>query len=467
MGLFTYSHFQDRRIINWQSTYKHLFKLQNRIVQQIEKKNFRKVRHLQRLILKSLSPHLIASQKILEIQKVKKFKIYKSNRKDVFLHIFNLNNYVQIEKDLYSKSPILYFQFIRLLWIFALLPVQETLANPFSYNYRLYRDQTDILKEIYYTLNISKIQWILILKPNGFFSIKNKEYLFQNMLIEKKNLLSLFKSKEFANYAIKDYNYNQELFEIKKITLAKIIKSYSVQGYKPFYNNAFNKKTSSTTKYKHFSGPILYYNDLILVPNTDLNQLKINYKSIFKFLQTRGLSIKKNRIWILNLKNGFNFLGWFIKKENKKITTTISYQNIRSHKFEIKKFLKSARFLSIDKIIIKLNKKILNWQAYYAYTSDLPKIWSEMNYYLFWRIWRWCKKRHKNKGSKWLYRRYWACKEKQKWVFHSNNQYLKSYNLKKQKIIFLPASINACKMSNLNKIQQILFKKYNNSKSEF
>ena len=469
MGLFIYNHFQNYKIINWQYTYTNLFKLQNRIVQQIKKKNFRKVRHLQRLILKSLSSRLIASQKILEIKNFKKFNSYKINNKNSFLHIFNLNNYIQLEKNLFLSPFILYHQFLYLLWIVALSPLHETLSDPLSYNYRLYRDQTDILKEVLSILNSSKFKWILIIKPNGFFNTKNKKWLFKNMLIEKKFLFFILDSKLFAIDSIKDYNYNQELVETRKISLKKIVKNYSLQGYNSFYNS-YNRASNLKKKsfkfrpsiniHKPYLGPIIYYNDLILVPNTSINQLNIAYKSIFKFLQVRGLSINKNRIWVLNLRNGFNFLGWFIKKEKQKNIITISDQNVRSHQLEIKKFLKSARFLSIDKVITKLNRKISNWQSYYAYASDLPKTWSEMNYYLFWRIWRWCKKRHKNKGSKWLYRRYWIRQENRKWVFHANNQYLKSYDLKKQKIIQLPASINVCKTKNIKKVQQVIFQKY-------
>ena len=79
-----------------------------------------------------------------------------------------------------------------------------------------------------------------------------------------------------------------------------------------------------------------------------------------------------------------------------------------------------------------------------------------MNYYLFWRVWRWCKKRHKNKGTKWLYNRYWFYNEKNKWVFHTNSQYLKKYNLKCIKIIHLAGSMNACEIKNWKTIQNSL-----------
>ena len=79
-----------------------------------------------------------------------------------------------------------------------------------------------------------------------------------------------------------------------------------------------------------------------------------------------------------------------------------------------------------------------------------------MNYYLFWRVWNWCKKRHKNKGARWLYRRYWFYNEKNKWVFHANNKFLKKYDLKCLRFIPLPGSINMCEIKNWKKKQNIL-----------
>lgn len=434
----------------------------------MKKKNYRSVRNLQRLVLKNFSSRLIVSQKLIQNRSLKDFNVYKAYQNDLFLNIFNLNNYIQFEKIIDSKFYSIEYQFLCMLWVLALLPVHETFQETLSYNYRLYRDHTDVLIDIMITARKPEFKWILIIKPAGFFSKKNKKWLLQNIVIEKKFLICFLNSKEFANFSIKDYNYNQDLLETTKISLTKIVKNFSLQGYESFSQiipNILEKKISfnkliSTKESELYSGPIIYYNGLILIPHKNLTDLNTGYKSIFKFIDSRGLVIKKNRIWVINLNEGFNFLGWFLKKEKKKITIKISYQNIRSHKLEIKKFLKSSRFLPIDKVITRLNMKIIQWQAYYAYTQNLPRTWSEMNHYLFWRIWRWCKKRHKNKGSKWLYQKYWSCHQNQKWVFHDNQQYLKSYDFKKKKIVHLSASINACKKEDLKKIQQVLFHKY-------
>ena len=279
----------------------------------------------------------------------------------------------------------------------------------------------------------------------------------QNLLVEKKFLFNFFRQIKFVNNFTKEYKYKQEFIETKKISLQKIIKNFSLHGFLLFQKKFKEKNFSESDNIS-----IIYYNNLILIPSTSSTHIVSIYRSIFKFLKTRGLSIKKNRIWFLNLKNGFTFLGFFFKKQkNNNISITISRQNIQSHKIELKKFLKSNRALSIDKVIYQLNRKIYKWQLYYSYASNLKKTWSEMNYYLFWRIWKWSKKKHKNKGSKWIYQRYWYQNKDSKWIFHFNNQYLRSYNFKKQKIVHLKASINACKIQNVKKVQQIILKKKN------
>ena len=457
MTLLISINYKNQKIINWLNAQNRLFNIQNRIVSQLEKKNFRNTRNLQRLLLKSLSAKLIASQNILELDSSKDFNLYQTYKKQRLSKLLNLTNYIQFEKNIQLADDKRYFNFLKILWILALIPIHETYSDSFCYNFRLYRDHTDFLKGFLISLkSLSKHNWLLIIKPSGFLNLENKRWLLQNLLVEKKFLFTFFRQIKFANNFTKEYKYKQEFIETKKISLQKIIKNFSLQGFNLFQKNFKEKNFSESIS-------IIFYNNLIIIPNTNSTHIVSIYRCIYKFLKTRGLYIKKNRIWSINLKIGFNFLGFFFQKQkNNNISITISRQNIQSHKIELKNFLKSNRAFSIDKVIYQLNRKIYNWQEYYSYASNLKKTWSEMNYYLFWRIWKWSKKKHKNKGSKWIYQKYWSRTKDSKWVFHFNNQYLRSYNFKKQKIIHLQASINACKLKNVKNIQQICLQKYNN-----
>ena len=320
-----------------------------------------------------------------------------------------------------------------------MIPLHETFSGPNCYNFRLYRNYTNILRSLTLNLKNSQSQWILIIKPSGFENLKNKQWLLQNLLIEKKFLLELFNQRQI----LKKSKHINNLTKLDKISLTKILKNYSLQISNSMFSSLSIDQTLMKINNNHFKiKSIFYYNNLLLIPCNNPNNLIWIYKLIFKFLKTHGLYIKKNRIWTINLNDGFYFLGWFLKKKNNNVIVLINDKNIQSHKLEIKKFLKSSRFLSIDKTINIINKKI--W-----------------NYYLFWRIWKWCKKKHKNKGSKWIYQRYWYKKGKRKWIFHFNNQYLQSYKVQKQRINHIDASLNVCKMVNLKKVQQIILEKSN------
>ena len=446
---------ENTKTINWYSIHKQLFKLQNRIVRQLEKKNFRKVRSLQRLLLKSFGPKLLASQKLINIYHINKFIKYKKNKNDLFLNSLNLNNFIQIRKyysygykQLNKPPKLLYFQFLQFLFILTLLPINETLSEPLSYNARLYRTQVDVLNELKYIFSTTAYKWLIIIKPAGYFKNNNKKWLLKNVLLERKFLEFVIENEKFANFYIKYYNH-KEVIETKKISLIRLIKSSCFYGFNKFKNQNLSKVFSLLiNKSELLNLSILFYNDLIFIPGKHLPDLKKIYRIAFQFLSQRGLVVKKNRLWVINTLLGFNFLGWSFRKKQGRVIVKISRENIRSHQIDIKKFLKSARFMPIDKVIIQLNKKITNWQSYYSYTPNLYKTWSEMNYYLFWQVWRWCKKKHKNKGAKWLYKRYWFCDEKNKWVFHANMQYLKKYKLKPIKVLPLSSRLNVCKIKN-------------------
>lgn len=464
---------KNTKTIDWYSIHKQIFKLQNRIVKQLKKKNFRKVRSLQRLLLKSFGPKLLASQKIININYISKFNKYKKNKNNLFLNSLNLNNFIQI-KSYYSyetqqpnkSSKLLYLQFLQFLFILTLLPINETLSEPLSYNVRLYRTQADILKELYLIYNFTAYKWLIIVKPAGFLKNKNKEWLLKNVFLERKFLEFAIEDEKFASFYIKYYNH-KEVIEARKISLIRLIRSSCFYGFDQFKKQNLSRIFTHTINKKELlSLPVLFYNDLIFIPGKHLSDLKKIYKITFQFLDQRGLILKKNRFWIINTLFGFNFLGWSFRKRKGRVIVKISRENIRSHQIDIKKFLKSAKFMPIDKVIIKLNKKITNWQSYYSYTPNLYKTWSEMNYYLFWQVWRWCKKKHKNKGTKWLYKRYWFCNEKNKWVFHANMQYLKKYNLKPIKIIPLPSRINACEIKNWKYNHQILLIRVSSSEKK-
>ena len=454
------------KYINWKKSYKNIIKIQDRIVKQVEKKNFRKVRNLQRLLRKSFSAQLIISQKIIEKKSTKKYNIYKNIQTQLLKkwNIIDFTKNIDVEStNIFESKFFSHFHLICLLWNLAILPVLETESEHFSYNFRLYRTQHDFIYQLLEIINQTNSNWMLILKISSFFNQKNINWLNNNFIIEKKFLLFYLKSGLFNTnnkFEQKFSRHGKQILE-PKISIQKILQSYSLQGL--IYSSKSLKNALLFVQDKDLASltniPFFFYNNLVIIPSTNYNQLTNLKLIIQKIYKKRGLRLQKKWTWILPLKEGINFLGWNLKKNHDKVILRINRYNIKAHKLEIKRFLKITGNQPIDKVIDRLNQKIIHWQYYYAWALNSYQTWSEMNYYIFWRIWRWCKKRHKNKGSKWIYQRYWIKKKSQNWVFSVNDHSLISYSRIRPKIIWLPGSINVFKLKNYKTVYNVQVKK--------
>ena len=194
-------------------------------------------------------------------------------------------------------------------------------------------------------------------------------------------------------------------------------------------SHQFHKKLQPPIRffYKH----LMEYNGLILLGLKKKRDFRLSHNSLIYYAQIHGLKIKFIKFYSLD--QGLHFLGWFFHKKNHSFEGFISHKNIYNHQKELKHCLKTSENKPMDKIIYELNQKILRWQKFYNCSSQFSKTCSQfdrkfkLNDDLFWLIWRWIKKRHRNRGSKWLYTRYWKKSTSRRWIFSANQHTLIFY----------------------------------------
>nr|YP_009519446.1 hypothetical protein [Rhipiliopsis peltata]AYC65454.1 hypothetical protein [Rhipiliopsis peltata] len=452
----------------WKLAYQKLFYFQKKIQ---SKKNARLCRNFQRFLHRN---HFI---QLLVIHEVNiDFLKFKSKKYRIFLT----------------------FQILSRLWILSLLPIyqnSQTLRSsaistrhlrqsgrPSGYSYLQQRElsQPCVLSEkgeaslaqpegeaslttpnfqiyriLYTFFKNPNIQYIFINKFKNTLSQKNKFWILSNILIEKKFFFAWLKKEAFA---VKQTNHLQGYSRTatfwakraklrspsQKVARAKLRSPQLCEApclsVQHFLNLSLISRFPQTLYF-------LEYNNFLIIPfNTEIEIKQIN-KYLNNYIRTQGSQIKLCESYVLN--KGFCFLGWFFKKESPSFFLgRISNRNLRSHQKELKLLLKQSQNQPVDKIIYSLNRKILRWQKFYSCSMQLSKTWSQMNDFLFWLIWHWIQKRHRNKGSKWLYIHYWkkvtskgygrrqkialglgGASHHTKWVFVSNNQTLVFYKL--------------------------------------
>jgi RNA-directed DNA polymerase len=138
-----------------------------------------------------------------------------------------------------------------------------------------------------------------------------------------------------------------------------------------------------------------------------------------EWLQPRGLAINEDKTRIVHLSEGFDFLGFNIRRYGAKLLIKPSTAAIRRLRNRLASETRKLRGSNARAVIARLNPIIRGWAAYYR-AAVSSKIFSWLDAYLWKLTYKWAKHSHPNKSKTWLVDRYFGKFNKfrnDRWVF--------------------------------------------------
>ncbi|WP_420887387.1 group II intron maturase-specific domain-containing protein [Candidatus Paracaedibacter symbiosus] len=100
-------------------------------------------------------------------------------------------------------------------------------------------------------------------------------------------------------------------------------------------------------------------------------------------LKTVGLELSLEKTKIISIEDGFDFLGFNIRKyKNGRVFTKPSKANIKQFRQELRCLIKRGIALPTDKLIYALNEKITGWTNYYRCVVA-SKVFAQFDHELF------------------------------------------------------------------------------------
>ncbi len=138
--------------------------------------------------------------------------------------------------------------------------------------------------------------------------------------------------------------------------------------------------------------------------------------AIDKFLGERGLSLSKEKTKITHINEGFDFLGFNIRKYREKLIIKPNKNSIKSFLSDIRETIKSNNTAKQENLILQLNPKIRGWTNYFRHVCA-KKTFGYVSHCIFQNLWRWAKRRHPNKSMSWIKKRYFKSSNVRKWIF--------------------------------------------------
>ena len=162
---------------------------------------------------------------------------------------------------------------------------------------------------------------------------------------------------------------------------------------------------------------LIRYADDFVVTGSSRELLETQVKPVVEqFMRERGLELSPEKTTITHIAEGFDFLGQNVRKYGTKLLIKPSKKNVATFLRGIREVVKANRGATAGHLVLVLSPKIRGWANYHRHVVS-KAVFSEVDGALFAVLWRWAKRRHPNKGSRWVKEKYFTTVGGDHWVF--------------------------------------------------
>ena len=137
------------------------------------------------------------------------------------------------------------------------------------------------------------------------------------------------------------------------------------------------------------------------------------------WLAPRGLVFNEAKTSIVSLDEGFDFLGFTVRRQSGKLLIKPSKAALRRIRERLRTEMRALRGANADAVLIRLNPIIRGWSAYYR-TVVSSEAFGALDEYMWKLTFKWAKHSHPNKPRHWFINRYFGMFNKSRqdrWVF--------------------------------------------------
>ena len=446
--------------VNWFQVNHQVESKQQEIFRETQIGNFRKVNQFQKLLVRSLSARLWAVHLVTERNKGKTTmgidgRLYRTNEQKVGLtESLLFKNYKPapvkirwIAKPSGGKRklgiPTIKDRAMQSLILLALEPEWEAKFEPHSFGFRPGRSAIDAVNHIWTTLTHQKGR-----RPHpGWIFDADISKCFDN--IDHEALLMRLNGNPFRKYIrawLKCGAISQVGFErTEKGTpqggvISPLLANIALDGMERqfgIYSRTGTYLSPSKRRKNNKDVAFFRYADDFIVVAPSRGVI-VNYiiPKVKSFLQSVGLLLNEGKTRIVNVSDGFEFLGFKFQRYFRRDGSIKEFAYFPSRKrldrfiTNLKNYLKYNWNVDVKILINGLNKRIRGFCNYYKWSKAL-KSFAYLSHRIWEVLWQWARKRHPRKrGRKWIRNHYWRAIGNSKWTFsHQGVHLIEPYTL--------------------------------------
>jgi RNA-directed DNA polymerase len=163
---------------------------------------------------------------------------------------------------------------------------------------------------------------------------------------------------------------------------------------------------------------IRYADDYVVLCHTRQQALEVKAR-LAGWLAPRGLSFNEDKTRVVTLEEGFDFLGFNVRRYGDKLLIKPSKAAIRRIRERLRTELRSLRGANARTVIGRLNPIVRGWANYYRGVVS-SRTFSALDDYIWRLTYKWALFTHPNKPTAWIIPRYFGPfnqSRRDRWVF--------------------------------------------------
>jgi RNA-directed DNA polymerase len=301
----------------------------------------------------------------------------------------------------------------------ALEPEWEARFEPRSYGFRPGRGCHDAIGAIYRTANgrSPKRQWVLDADLAAAFDRIAHDHLLA--------MLGTFPARGMVKQWLKaGVVENGRLSRTEEGTpqggiVSPVLLNVALHGMEKAAGVRYHT-TGRAAGWVLAGSPVLvrYADDLVALCHTRQEALKVKAQ-LAEWLAPRGLAFNEDKTRIITLDEGFDFLGFNVRRYHGKLLIKPSKAAIRRVRERLSTEMRSLRGANAAAVLKRLNPIIRGWSAYYRGVVS-SEVFSALDDYEWKLVYKWALFTHPNKPRSWIIPRYFGQFNKSRhdrWVF--------------------------------------------------
>jgi len=438
--------------VDWRAAEEDVRRLRQRIFAATRAEDWKKVRNLQKLMLRSRANALISVRRVTEVNAGRKTAGVDGQVVVMDQHKVDLTGWVQhrakpwsprpVKRVYVPKSdgrrrplgiPVIADRCLQALTVNALEPEWEARFEPKSYGFRPGRGCHDAIVAIHTTVSRrdAKRVWLLDADLAAAFDHLNHDHILKS--------LGGFPARELVQQwlaagVIEDGRFTAtDEGAPQGGVISPLIMNVALHGMEAAAGVRYHVTGTRAGKTMDDCPVVVRYADDLIALCHTREQAEQVKAQLAEWLAPRGLVFNQAKTQITHLNTGVDFLGFNIRRyPNGKLLTKPSNDAVRRIRRRLSAEVRALRGANADTVISKLNPIITGWAAYYRIGVS-KRIFNALDAHVWRLVYKWARFSHPNKSRHWVKARHFGAfhpSRQDTWIFGSRDTgfYLRKFS---------------------------------------